>query len=207
MQLRQVLGAEVGEAAEVLVDAFATDPFLRWMGGDDDATWQTFGQAWFELVLGRCVDRGHTYRSDPTGLVIAWLPPGETLLTPDDVERARGIIAGHGGEVRADAAVATVTRTRDHFPTAPHWTLQYIGLASAVRGRGRGTAAAAPTLERIDADGVPAALVSSNVRNVPFYERLGFEVMAEATTPDGAATLRPMVRTGPSIRPSAHSQA
>ena len=40
-----------------------------------------------------------------------------------------------------------------------------------------------------------------------FYERLGFDVMAEATTPDCAATLRPMVRTGPSIRPSAHSQA
>lgn len=29
VQLRQVLGAEVGEAAEILVDAFATDPFLR----------------------------------------------------------------------------------------------------------------------------------------------------------------------------------
>lgn len=144
-------------------------------------------------------------RADRPGdrLAPAWSDPPD----PDDVARAKGIIAGHGGEVRADAAVATVTRTRDHFPTAPHWTLQYIGLATAARGRGRGSAAAEPMLERIDAEGVPAALVSSNVRNVTFYERLGFEVRAEATTPDGAATLRPMVRPGPSVRHPARSQA
>lgn len=59
---------------------------------------------------------------------------------------------------------------------------------------------AAPTLARVDTEGVPAALVSSNVRNVPFYERLGFEVRAVATTDDGAATLRPMVRPVPPTR-------
>jgi hypothetical protein len=36
--------------------------------------------------------------------------------------------------------------------------------------------------------------VSTNARNVPFYERHGFAVDAEVATPDGAATLRPMHR-------------
>jgi hypothetical protein len=36
--------------------------------------------------------------------------------------------------------------------------------------------------------------MSSTGRNVPFNERLGFTVAAEAWTPDGVTALRPMHR-------------
>ena len=49
-------------------------------------------------------------------------------------------------------------------------------------------------LDVCDADGTPCFLVSTNPRTVPFYERLGFRVDAEVTTPDGAATMRAMHR-------------
>lgn len=52
-------------------------------------------------------------------------------------------------------------------------------------------------LRVIDADGMPASLVSTNPRNVPFYERLGFRVDAEVSTPDGAAVMRAMHRRRP----------
>lgn len=57
-----------------------------------------------------------------------------------------------------------------------------------------GVAAVAPVLARIDDDGLPCGLVSSNPRNLSFYARLGFEVAATVPTPDGAAALRPMHR-------------
>jgi hypothetical protein len=50
-----------------------------------------------------------------------------------------------------------------------------------------------PVLQRCDLDGLPAALESSNPRNVSFYRRLGFEVVWEAA-PDGGPPLQGMWR-------------
>ena len=47
---------------------------------------------------------------------------------------------------------------------------------------------------RCDADGIVASLDSSTSRNVPFYEGLGFEVVAEVVTPGGGPIMRPMHR-------------
>jgi hypothetical protein len=49
-------------------------------------------------------------------------------------------------------------------------------------------------LDVCDGEQIPCGLVSSNPRNVSFYARLGFVVDAEVSTPDGAATMRPMHR-------------
>ena len=49
------------------------------------------------------------------------------------------------------------------------------------------------------AEAFPCGLVSTNPRNVSFYERLGFRVDAEVSTPDGVATLRPMHREPASL--------
>lgn len=83
---------------------------------------------------------------------------------------------------------------RAHAVDEPHWTLQYIGVRPGRQGAGLGAAAVAPILAVIDAEALACGLVSTNPRNVPFYERLGFRVKAEVATPDGAAALRPMRR-------------
>ena len=49
-------------------------------------------------------------------------------------------------------------------------------------------------LDVCDTEGLPCVLVSTNPRNLPFYERLGFQVDGEVPTPDGAAVMRPMHR-------------
>jgi hypothetical protein len=49
------------------------------------------------------------------------------------------------------------------------------------------------TLDRCDRQGLGAYLESSNIRNVPFYERHGFRVLAEVS-PSPEFTARPMWR-------------
>ena len=49
-------------------------------------------------------------------------------------------------------------------------------------------------LDRCDAEGMPAYLESSNVRNVPFYGRHGFEVTGEIDLGKGAPTVTAMWR-------------
>ena len=144
-------------------------------------------------------EHGHTYVTDPVEVAIAWIPPDIALVGPDDIARGRTIISEHAGEVRADDALATIMAARGHALDEPHWTLQYIGVRPCRQGTGLGAAAAAPILSVCDEQALPCGLVSTNPRNVSFYERLGFRVDAEVRTPDGAAVLRPMHR--PAVLP------
>jgi GNAT superfamily N-acetyltransferase len=183
----------VPTVVDVWVDAFVGDPYLRWIAPSDDA-WKGFGPAWLGFIADLCFERGHTFLADGDVMAVAWIPPDLSLVGPDDIARGRGIIAEHSSETRAEEALTTIMAARGHGMEQPHWTLQYIGVRPGHQGSGLGAAAVEPGLVRCDDDGLPCGLVSSNPKNVPFYERLGFVVVAEESTPDGAATLRPMER-------------
>jgi GNAT superfamily N-acetyltransferase len=145
------------------------------------------------LVSDLCFERGHTYLGGD--VAIAWIPPDITLAGPDAFERGRSLIASHAGEEVADLALAAIVDSRTYEPEAPHWTLQYVGIRGRATGRGLGAAALAPQLAAADRDGLPCALTSTNGRNVSFYERHGFSVVAEVATPRDEAVLRPMQRS------------
>ncbi len=189
--LRQALRADLPTVVDIWVEAFSTDPFFRWLVPEDH-DWPSFGTRWMTLISDLCFERGHTYLADD--LAVAWVPPDLSLTGPEDFARARSLIADQTGEERADQAVAAVLGARAHEMAEPHWTLQYIGIRGRGRGRGLGSAAVAPQLADADRDGIPCALTSTNGRNVSFYQRLGFDVAAEVSTPGGEAVLRPMQR-------------
>jgi len=193
VRLRHALRADLPTIVDIWVDAFTDDPYFRWIAPDDDR-WHAFGRDWLTLIAELTFEHGHTFIGERADVAVAWSPPDLELMTPDDLDRARGIIAAHAGEARADESFATIEDAYAHFLQTPHWTLQYLGVRSTDQGTGLGTAAVAPGLARCDDDGMPCSLMSSNVRNVPFYERLGFTVAAEAWTPDGVTALRPMHR-------------
>ena len=189
--LRHATRADLPTVTDVWVEAFAADPFFRWLA-PDDADWPGFGTEWMAFVADLCFERGHTYLADD--VAAAWVPPDVALVGPDDFQRGRDIIAAHAGEAQADEALAAIVQARGHAMDEPHWTLQYIGVRDRARGQGLGTAAVAPMLAVADRDGVPCGLTSTNTRNLPFYERHGFRVVAEVPLGGGAAALRPMER-------------
>lgn len=193
LPLRHALRRDLDAIVQVWVDAFAADPFLRWIQ-PDDARWPAFGTSWMMFIAERLFERGHTYVTDPLDAAVGWVPPDVALVGPEDLALGRSIIAEHAGEVRADEALATIVTARGHALDESHWTLQYLGLRSSQQGRGLGAAVVEPLLSVCDSEGLPCVLTSTNPRNVPFYERLGFRVAAEVPTPDGAAVLRPMHR-------------
>ena len=191
--MRRALRADLPGIVDIWVDAFARDRYLRWIE-PDDARWPAFGTAWLTFVAEHTFERGHTYVSRTDEVAVAWIPPDVNFGGPDTVERMHALIAAHAGAGRADDVLATILPAREHALTEPHWTLQYLGARSRVQGRGAGAAAVAPILAECDADGLPCGLISTHGRNVSFYERHGFRVVAEVPTPDGAAVLRPMHR-------------
>ncbi len=78
-------------------------------------------------------------------------------------------------------------------PNEPHWYLPLIGVDPAHQGRGYGGALLKHALQQCDRDHTPAYLESTNPRNIPLYQRHGFEVLG--TIQAGASpTLVPMLR-------------
>ncbi len=192
-RLRHALRADLSTIIDLWVDAFSGDTYLRWIEPDDER-WPAFGGAWMTFVAELAFERGHTYLTDPADVAAAWIPPDLSLVGPDDVARGRSIIAAHAGEAKAEDAFATIMVARGHATEEPHWTLQYLGVRSSRQGCGLGSVAVGPMLERCDLEALPCGLVSTNPRNLSFYERHGFRVDAEVPTPDGAAVMRPMHR-------------
>ena len=64
-------------------------------------------------------------------------------------------------------------------PQQPHWYLPSLGVDPAHQGQGVGGALLRAALERCDREGAASYLESSSPRNVPLYERHGFEVQGE----------------------------
>ena len=193
VRLRNAVRVDLDTVVGVWVEAFVHDPYFRWIAPTEDG-YVAFARHWMTFIAELAFERGHTYIDLAGQVATAWIPPDLSLVTVDNFDRARAIVAEHAGEVRAGHALTTIIAARAHDMNEPHWTLQYIGVRAASHGRGLGAMAVAPLIERCNADGVPCGLVSTNPRNIAFYERLGFVAVAEVPTPDGVAVLRPMHR-------------
>lgn len=193
MRLRHALRRDLDDVADIWFDAFTGDPFLTWVGGGPER-WAEFGPRWLRLVAETCFERGHTHVDADRRGAIAWIPPDLPFLDEAGGREAQLIIEASAGEERAGAAFETMQALGPLMRQDPHWTLQWVGVRSAWQGAGLGADLVGPGLSVADVDGLPTALVSSNPRNVPFYERQGFVVSGEVTTPDAAATIRAMER-------------
>jgi predicted N-acetyltransferase YhbS len=79
----------------------------------------------------------------------------------------------------------SVDNVRGRAATGPHWYLAGIGVDPPEQRKGIGSALLQPGLAAAAEAGMPCVLLTNAERNVPFYERHGFEVVLEADTPDG----------------------
>ena len=114
-------------------------------------------------------------------------------MDESEADAFSGLIHAQIGE-RAEDVIAGMAATVANRPVEPHFTLHSVAVHRDAQGRGAGAALLAPVLARCDEDGLLACLDSSNIRNIAFYERLGFEVTGETRLPGGTVTMRSMVR-------------
>jgi len=72
--------------------------------------------------------------------------------------------------------------------------LYYVGVTPTQQGHGIGSALLASFLARADAEALPCYLETGVARNVGFYERQGFQVVAEGVLPREGPRLWAMLR-------------
>jgi ribosomal protein S18 acetylase RimI-like enzyme len=172
---------------DTLLLSFSTDPCVRYIFPKP----REFMAGWPVFVMGmggRGMDHGTAFASEDGAAVSLWLPAGvepdlETMLGAlVDVPEAKGAVLAQVGE-----------QIRGYHPEEPHWYLAAVGVDPSRQGEGLGSAMIKEGLRLCDAQGLPAYLESSNPRNIPLYERHGFEVIG-VVQPEDYPPLYPMLR-------------
>jgi ribosomal protein S18 acetylase RimI-like enzyme len=190
--LRRADPAAVDRLALVLARAFYEDPVFGWLIPSERRRHAGL-RRFFEIELRTLgFSRGSTWTTvDLAGAAIA-LPPGRWRFPTAALLRHGAGFARVFGIDLARAALYLQVIERRHL-REPHHYLAYIGVAPEFQGQGLGSRLLGPTLERCDAERVPAYLEASTERNARLYERHGFVVSSELVF-RGSPPLRLMVR-------------
>ncbi|HAS12779.1 MAG TPA: GNAT family N-acetyltransferase [Acidimicrobiaceae bacterium] len=174
--VRHAVRRDLDTLADTLGEAFTDDPMMAWMYPEAAAR-PAQSRQFMRTALDIGLPHGHVYATDGDHAAAIWSPPDIELF--DD--EATGLLFTMLGEQLgpgADAVGAGLMAINALHPhDEPHFYLFVIGAAR--RGAGLGSVLLRKILAQCDQQGIGAYLESSNTRNVPFYERHGFRVIAE----------------------------
>jgi GNAT superfamily N-acetyltransferase len=175
-------------ATSVITLAFSTDPVARWMYPDPDQYLESFPK-FIRAFAGRSFEDGTAYLAPDFAGAALWLKPE---AEPDEDSLIGLFWESTSSEVQKD--LFPMFEQMDAFhPKGPHWYLPMIGVEPSRQGRGVGSALMQHSLASCDSDGLPAYLESTNPKNIPLYQRFGFEQIG-VIRPGDAPPLFPMLR-------------
>ena len=173
--------------ASVLL-AFAGDPLMRW-AFPDPHDYLTHYPDFISVFVDAAIQYGSgSYLSGFAGATL-WLPPGGKI----DEKAAAEKMASMLPEERQEEVFGFFASLTTKHPQEPHWYLGVLGIEPAKQNLGLGSVLMKEDLKRVDEAGALAYLESSNPRNVPFYERHGFEVtevFTHGSSPPAALMVR-----------------
>lgn len=174
------------QAAAMLTRAFWEDP-LHQAVLPQEARRRRLLLWLYEKTLRYCFLYGSIYTLPGLEGAACWLPPGQTELTIGRILRS-GLIGlplrmGPSTYLRFHAYVACSSQLRRQNSPDAYWYLWVLGVDPPHQGQGVGGRLIQPVLEQADASGSVCYLETEVERNLAFYERHGFRVVAEARVP------------------------
>jgi GNAT superfamily N-acetyltransferase len=174
-------------AIAVLTLAFASDPATRWTWPGPKTYLEAFPR-FAEAFGGAAFAKGSAHYIEGAAAAL-WLPPG---IHPD--EAAIGALMQATADARtANDGPQVMQQMASYHPREPHWYLPLIGVDPARQGQGLGSRLLEHATRLFDRDSVVAYLESSNPRNIPIYQRHGFEVLGRIQV-GGSPVFTPMRR-------------
>ena len=180
----------IAAAYPTLVSAYRHDPVHRWLYPDDD-TYTREMPALLSAVAGAAFEMSTAWRLEDDSAVALWVPPG----VEPDAERIGTVLLETIDVDKHPETFGTLEQTDAVRPEYPHWYLPFLGVESSRQGQGLGSRLLTASLEYVDLGGLPAYLLASNPRNVPFFERFGFAHTGDAQQ-GSAPALAVMIREG-----------
>jgi ribosomal protein S18 acetylase RimI-like enzyme len=193
--VRRATAAEAGALSRTLADAFSDDPVVTWLLPKGIRSRERRVHRLWSVVARDYLrhDKPCYLTADGRGAAL-WAPPG--TWAPPVADQLRELLP-MAGVFRLHSLRASRLQTqmlKAHPRRPPHWYLYAIGTQAEAQGQGLGSALLREVLDRLDESGDAAYLESSNIRNVPLYERHGFSVVEEMVIAGDGPTMWRMWR-------------
>jgi ribosomal protein S18 acetylase RimI-like enzyme len=162
---------EIDQCVALIVLAFSSDPAARWMYPDPHAFLEYFPR-FVRAFGGKSFEHSSAHYLDRSAAAL-WLPPG---AQPDE-ESVVALIRDSVPAPDQGALFAVFEQMSQGHPKEPHWYLPLIGTDPAQQSKGYGSALLSYALALCDQEEKLAYLEATSPRNVPLYQRHGFEVL------------------------------
>ncbi len=200
--------SQIEDAGRTLAFAFQADPLQAYVFPDSRERAER-SPAHFAALLryGHLFGEVFTTSGAPVGSGCL-LAAGRVGVTPERAARAGldQLPALMGGDTveRFDHVLAFLEPFHRRDMPSKHWYVTVVGVIPARHGQGFGRALLRLVLDRADAEGLPCYLETAQPGNVPFYQKLGFGVIADTVEPRSGLrlwTFRRTVRVDPVVTP------
>jgi ribosomal protein S18 acetylase RimI-like enzyme len=160
------------DVIDALKLAFVADPATRWVWPDPQkylSHFSTFAKA----IGGKAFAYGCAHYVGNYSGAALWLPPD----VHPDVDQLIALLQSSGSDEAKKDSPGVFEKMSSYHPNEPHWYLPLLGVDPLHHGKGLGSALMQHAIVTCDLDKISAYLESSNPKNVPFYERHGFELL------------------------------
>jgi ribosomal protein S18 acetylase RimI-like enzyme len=184
------IAKESDEAAviEALKLAFAADPATRWVWPEPQKYLSHFS-SFVKAFGGKAFAYKSAHYIENYSGAALWLPPN----VHPDVEQLIALLQSTGSEDAKRYGPQIFEKMDSYHPKEPHWYLPLLGVDPLYHGKGYGSTLLQHALVKCDQDNTYAYLESSNPRNIPLYERHGFELLGTIQF-DTSPSIFPMLR-------------
>ena len=190
--------SQIEQGADLLAQVFQYDPMMQFLV-NDPAKMLEKPRPLYRASIRTGLLCGQVYTTKGLDAIAVWIEPGNTDFTFWQMLQTgllRATLAmGLASVPRALRAADYLEQIKKQVVPEPHWMLMFIGVEESKRGLGIGQTLLQPVLDRADTEESAIYLDSMNERNLNFYKRNGFDIVAEGRVPKGGPQFWTMLRS------------
>ncbi|OGN96999.1 MAG: hypothetical protein A2Z71_07475 [Chloroflexi bacterium RBG_13_50_21] len=171
------------QAAQVLSRAFVDEPVsvVVYKNFSADRRFRALTHD-FAIEVKLCVRKGYPLQVNEHGKVVASAviyPPGTYPLPVGDqwMLFIKSFLGNGIYDIRVN--MRWLDEIDKMHPVEPHYYLEYLGVEPEQQGKGLGSVILQHLIDKADEERVGCYLENASPRNVPFYQRFGFQVISE----------------------------
>ncbi len=169
-EIRHYSEEEQSIAVNILLLAFASDPFQRYLMPGPSIYFQN-STIWFNNIVSQSISIQALLGTENHSGVAVWFPP-EHLVRFEAIEKT---YKDFPDSIHQDIFKYFAEFEKNKPKDA--WYLEYLGVDPRSQSLGLGSLILKDSLSKIDDLHQPAYLESSNPRNMSLYERHGFKAV------------------------------
>jgi GNAT superfamily N-acetyltransferase len=198
MEIRRAGSDRAAAGADLLARAFLHDPGACRLFGGEGRRLKALRSRFASLTTRPDVRVYVAVEQDGTEVAFSvWAAhgpvPRRRMRPTAVIEEIRAVAAYPAAALRMLIAAPALRRLEDRFASPGCHILVALGVEPSLRGKGIGAAMLAHGLDEADSRRAPCYLETTNVTNIDFYRRQGFQV-AGSTAPPGSVPTIAMTR-------------